>query len=443
MNTINKQDIMKTLLDKYNFSSVADAIKRLKTDFFLIEHLTDNDMYNFTMQQYAYHNAPDDIVEYEFKCRNNIPLAHLQEIIQYQIDHVCTLNFSEEELSHLNSIGVFENDYIEALRNFKLNAKYVTLSVNKDGQLAINIKGPWFKTKLFDIIILSIINGVDTIVKSIEGGGVKKFVDEGMKRLGVKIDTIQNHQLRYDFHLNEFGVRRRFLGLEYQMLVNLELLERVPECYEGLSNVYLSMVLGVTPKGTMAHEYLQHAQAVVGIENSQVYALEQWQKEYKGKLGIALTDIFGADAFFVDFRKELAESYLGGRHDSGCPFEWGEKMIRHYEELNIDPKSKLLVFSDGLDIELAFKLLERFNGRIQCGFGIGTNLTNDVGITALQIVIKMTFFNGKPVAKLSENSAKIMCLDMDYLDQVQIVVDTKKTEYLKLYDLPLEFNQVV
>jgi nicotinate phosphoribosyltransferase len=436
MNKINKQEVMKELLEKYNFTSVADAINRLKTDFYLVNYLTDNDMYNFTMQQYAYHNAPDTIVEYEFKCRNNIPLAHLQEIIQHQIDHVCTLGFTDHELAHLGSeeVGVFADDYLEALRNFKLNSKYVTLSVDDDGQLAINIKGPWFKTKLFDIIILSIINGVDTIIKAIEGGGVKKFVDEGIKRLGVKLDFIQNHHLGADFKLNEFGVRRRFLGVEYQMLINLEIIERVPESYEGLSNVYLSMVLGVTPKGTMAHEYLQHAQAVVGIENSQVYALEQWLKEYKGKLGIALTDIFGTDAFFVDFRKELAEAYTGGRHDSGCPFEWGDKMIRHYEELDIDPTSKLLVFSDGLDIELAFKLLEHFNGRIQVGFGIGTNLTNDVGITALQIVIKMTVFGGKPVAKVSENAAKIMCRDLEFLVEVQTVVDIKKSKYATLYD---------
>jgi nicotinate phosphoribosyltransferase len=436
MNKINKQEVMKELLEKYNFTSVADAINRLKTDFYLVNHLTDNDMYNFTMQQYAYHNAPDSIVEYEFKCRNNIPLAHLQEIIQHQIEHVCTLNFTEAELTHLGSekVGVFETDYLEALRNFKLNSKYVTLSVDDDGQLAINIKGPWFKTKLFDIIILSIINGVDTIIKAIEGGGVKKFVDEGLSRLNKKISYIQAHPLADAFHLIEMGVRRRFLGVEYQMLVNLTLMEGIPNSYDGLSNVYLSMLLGVDPKGTMAHEYLQHAQAVVGVENSQVYALEQWLKEYKGKLGIALTDIFGTDAFFVDFRKELAEAYTGGRHDSGCPFEWGEKMIRHYEELDIDPKSKLLVFSDGLDIELAFKLLERFNGRIQVGFGIGTNLTNDVGITALQIVIKMTVFDGKPVAKLSENAAKIMCRDLEFLVEVQVVVDIKKSKYVKLYD---------
>lgn len=184
----------------------------------------------------------------------------------------------------------------------------------------------------------------------------------------------------------------------------------------GTSNVALAKKYGLIPLGTMAHEYLQACQALgPRLRDSQVYGFEMWAKEYRGDLGIALSDVYGSEPFFRDFDMFFCKLFDGARHDSGDPFLWGERMIEHWRKNKCDPRSKTLIFSDGLSVPRVIELYRRFHGRVGLGFGIGTNLMNDKGPQALNVVIKMVRANGQPVAKISDAPEKGMCEDESYL----------------------------
>ena len=200
----------------------------------------------------------------------------------------------------------------------------------------------------------------------------------------------------------------------------------VPRFFKGTSNVYLAHRLGLVAIGTMAHEYLQSYQALdVRLRDFQKAALEDWVQEYRGDLGIALTDVVGMDAFLADFDLYFAKLFDGLRHDSGDPFVWGEKALAHYAPLRIDAHTKRLVFSGGLDLDKAFTIYRRFADRTQLGFGIGTNLSNDVGLTPLNIVMKLVRCNAQPVAKLSDSPGKTLCSDQTFLAYLRQVFNVK------------------
>jgi nicotinate phosphoribosyltransferase len=203
--------------------------------------------------------------------------------------------------------------------------------------------------------------------------------------------------------------------------------DRVPHYFRGTSNVLLARDLGLVPIGTMAHEYLQTYQATgVRLRDFQRAALEDWVQEYRGDLGTALTDVVGMNAFLADFDLYFAKLFDGLRHDSGDPVAWGEKALAHYAKLRIDAHTKRLVFSDGLDFPAAFALHRHFADRTQLGFGIGTNLTNDVGLAPLNIVMKLVECNGQPVAKLSDSPGKTLCEDETFLAYLRQVFDMRR-----------------
>jgi nicotinate phosphoribosyltransferase len=187
-----------------------------------------------------------------------------------------------------------------------------------------------------------------------------------------------------------------------------------------------------TPIGTYAHEYIQMYQGVPGVQLAYTnkVALEEWFDEYQGDLGTALTDTLGTDLFLMDFNKLQATCYTGVRHDSGDPIKWGEKLIAHYQKLGIDPKTKTLLFSDSLDFDRAEHIYEHFCDRINVSFGIGTFLSNDTSVDPLNIVIKLQYVNGHPVAKLSDNPGKAMCQDDDYLKYLKNAVNYRLKEGL-------------
>jgi nicotinate phosphoribosyltransferase len=191
----------------------------------------------------------------------------------------------------------------------------------------------------------------------------------------------------------------------------------------GTSNVLFAMKLGLTPLGTMAHEYLQACQALgPRLRDSQVFGFESWAKEYRGDLGIALRRV-RHDAFLRDFDMYFCKLFDGARHDSGDPFAWGERLLAHYRKNRVDPRTKTLIFSDSLTVPRTIELYQQFRGRCQLAFGIGTNLTNDLGYEPLQIVIKMVRCNGQPVAKLSDTPSKNMCDDEKYLAYLRQVFE--------------------
>lgn len=386
----------------------------------VIRSLLDTDLYKLTMLQPILHSFPSNQAEYQFVCRNRpkYPLSELKDQVEAQLDHLCTLTFSEEELEYLAHKRFFKSDFLDFLRIFRLQRRYITVEVEGDN-LVITARGPQIHVMAFEIFVLSIVNELY----------FRRFVSdavlaEGRRRLTAKIDILRSFdvgrwpgvdQKQHPFHFFDFGTRRRF-SREWHEEVVATLTRQVPQFFKGTSNVHLARKYGLTAIGTMAHEYLQTFQAVgVQLKHFQKAALESWVHEYRGDLGIALTDVVGMDAFIADFDLYFAKLFDGLRHDSGDPFEWGEKALKHYEALNIDAHTKRLVFSDGLDLPKALELYGHFADRVQCGFGIGTNLTNDLGLGALNIVMKLVRCNGQPVAKLSDSPGKTLCTDKTFL----------------------------
>lgn len=376
----------------------------------IIESLLDTDLYKFTMMQCVLHQFPGASVEYRFRCRNEgIDLRPYMDEVKAEVDHLCSLRFKEDELEYLRSLRFIKDDFVEFLSLFQLKRKYIDIS-EKDGQMEITIKGPWLHTILFEIPVLAIVN--ETYFRHVAPNIDKA---EGRRRLEAKIRMIEAEPDREMISISDFGTRRRF-SREWQKEVIETLKARLPREFAGTSNVLYAKDLDLIPMGTMAHEYLQACQALgPRLRDSQTYAFEMWAKEYRGDLGIALTDVYGIETFLKDFDMYFCKLFDGVRQDSGDPEKWGERMIEHYKANRCDPRTKTFIFSDSLTFERLIRLFRRFKGRVKLGFGVGTNLTNDLGPEPLNIVIKMVRANGQPVAKISDTPGKSLCDDPSYL----------------------------
>jgi nicotinate phosphoribosyltransferase len=387
----------------------------------IVSSLLDTDLYKFSMMQVVLHQYPAAQVEYRFKCRNpgvNL-VPHIDEI-RRELDALCTLRFREQELDYLRGWRFIKSDFIDFLALFQLNAKYVEIAPSplNNGEIEIRIQGPWLHTILFEVPLLAIVNEV-----YFRNTHPHLDLGEGRRRLREKISLLRDTPGYADCRIADYGTRRRF-SREWHREVAETLHEGLGSQLAGTSNVWLAWQLGLRPLGTLAHEYLQAHQALgPRLRDSQVAALEAWAKEYRGDLGIALSDVYGLTAFLRDFDMYFCKLFDGTRHDSGDPFAWGERVLAHYQANRVDPRSKILVFSDGLDVPKVMKLYEHFHGRCQLAFGVGTNLTNDVGPMPMNIVIKMVRCNGQPVAKLSDSPGKNMCEDDAYIAYLRQVFD--------------------
>ncbi|KNH05373.1 Nicotinate phosphoribosyltransferase [Candidatus Burkholderia brachyanthoides] len=379
----------------------------------IINSLLDTDLYKFTMMQVVLHHFPAAHVEYRFRCRTaNVDLVPYIDEIRDEVGQLCNLRFKEEDLEYLRQMRFIKSDFIDFLALFHLNEKSIRISPSPrgNGEIDIMIEGPWLHTILFEIPVLAIVNEVYFCNTQ-----RKPEFETGRERLRDKIKLLVTPPEYSDCKIADYGTRRRF-SKQWQEEVLMTLKERLGAQFAGTSNVLFAMQHGLRPLGTMAHEYLQACQALgPRLRDSQIFGFEMWAKEYRGDLGIALSDVYGMKAFLRDFDMYFCKLFDGARHDSGDPFDWGERLLRHYEENRCDPRTKILVFSDALDIPKVLKLYERFRGRCQLAFGVGTNLTNDLGYQPLQIVIKMVCCNGQPVAKLSDAPGKNMCDDKAYL----------------------------
>ena len=381
----------------------------------IVTSLLDTDLYKFNMDQVIFHKHTDLCGEYYFKCRNEgvtFSEAIVQEINE-QIDHLCTLRFTKEELNYLRSIRFIKNDYVEFLRLWRPIREYVTVTRQDDGTLDIVVKGPLFSAMQFEIFLLEIVNEV-YFRMTYDYETLKKSAEE---RLNKKIKDFRSG--RYTFPFAEFGCRRR-LSREWEDTVVHRLTTETDRCV-GTSNVYLAMKYNLTPIGTYAHEFVQMYQGIdsIPLAYTNHYAMNDWYDEYQGDNGTALTDTITTDLFLLDFNRSMVNNYSGVRHDSGDPYAWGEKIIAHYQKYGVDPKSKLLLFSDSLDFDKAQQLYDHFKKRTKVSFGIGTFCSNDTEVPALNIVIKLQYVNGRPVAKLSDTPGKAMCRDTDYLDYLK------------------------
>lgn len=376
----------------------------------MINSLLDTDLYKLTMMQAVLHNGPAANVEYRFVNRNpDIDLRPCREKIEAQIDHLCSLRFTRAELGYLNRLPFFKSEFLEFLRIFQLNRDFIQIESGEDN-LEITIKGPWLHTIMFEVPVLAIVSEVYSQVNFPEPD-----YDKARERLQDKINEIKSAELDDTYKLSDFGTRRRFSGAWQREVVDI-LHQSLPNNFVGTSNVALAKEFSLKPIGTMAHEYFQAYQALgQRLVDSQKAALQSWANEYRGDLGVALSDIYGVDAFLRDFDLYFCKLFDGVRHDSGDAFEWGDKVIAHYESMRIDTKTKTLVFSDSLTIPKTIQLYNYFCKRIKLGFGVGTKLTNDLGYEPLSIVIKMTRCNDQPVAKISDEPGKVICDDPDYL----------------------------
>ncbi|MBJ3779126.1 nicotinate phosphoribosyltransferase [Enterobacter asburiae] len=388
----------------------------------VLHTLLDTDAYKLHMQQAVFHHYYDVHVAAEFRCRGDDLLGIYADAIREQVNAMQHLTLQDEEYQWLSGLPFFKADYLNWLRDFRYKPEQVTV-LNDNGKLDIRLEGPWREVIMWEVPLLAVISELAHRYRSPETG-----VEQAVAALENKLAAFSTLTEGLDmsrFRLMDFGTRRRFSRDVQEAIVKR--LQQEP-WFVGTSNYDLARRLGLTPMGTQAHEWFQaHQQISPDLANSQRAALAAWLEEYPNQLGIALTDCITMDAFLRDFGPEFAERYQGLRHDSGDPVEWGEKAIAHYEKLGIDPMSKVLVFSDNLDLAKAVDLYRHFNTRVNLSFGIGTRLTCDIPqVKPLNIVIKLVECNGKPVAKLSDSPGKTICHDKAFVRALR-----------KAFDLPL------
>ena len=388
----------------------------------VLHTLLDTDAYKLHMQQAVFHHYYDVHVAAEFRCRGDDLLGIYADAIREQVDAMQHLTLQDEEYQWLSGLPFFKADYLNWLRDFRYKPEQVRV-VNDNGKLDIRLEGPWREVIMWEVPLLAVISELAHRYRSPEKG-----VEQAVAALENKLAAFSTLTEGLDmsrFRLMDFGTRRRFSRDVQEAIVKR--LQQEP-WFVGTSNYDLARRLSLTPMGTQAHEWFQaHQQISPDLANSQRAALAAWLEEYPNQLGIALTDCITMDAFLRDFGPEFAERYQGLRHDSGDPVEWGEKAIAHYEKLGIDPMSKVLVFSDNLDLAKAVDLYHHFNTRVNLSFGIGTRLTCDIPqVKPLNIVIKLVECNGKPVAKLSDSPGKTICHDKAFVRALR-----------KAFDLPL------
>lgn len=390
----------------------------------IITSLLETDLYKFSMGQAIYHQFSDYKTTWTFKCRNTDVhfTSEMVEEVKAQIQMYCQLRFTEEELEYLDGIKWFKGSYVDFLRLWKPRFADFDISTDAECGLSIEVAGTWLNTSMYEIPTLAIVNEVYFRMAY----DYDELLTSFKEKLEEKVGWLSNN--KYDISLfSEFGLRRRLSAEAQELAVQtLAKTDLGKSKFVGTSNVYLAKKYGVTPVGTMAHEWIM----CVGQGNhkhnpaySNWYALDAWVKEYGVLNGTALTDAITTDCFLKDFQLTYATLFSGVRHDSGDPIEWGEKMIAHYNELGIEADRKTLLFSDSLDFERADKIYSHFKDRIKVAFGIGTYIANDTKVEPLNIVMKTTMCNGMDVAKISDVTGKGMCKNPDYVHYLKRCID--------------------
>jgi len=398
----------------------------------IITSRTDVDMYKFSMAQGVFHNYTDVEVRYEFTCRGDgVNLAQYLPFIEAEIRKMGDLRFNEQEINGMGKkLPFLKNDFLQYLRGSNLNPDYVTITEDESvrGGLSIVIEGPWLETIWFEVPILAIISEVYTFDMLYKNGRTEEEAKELAKN--ILREKILNACEKYDLDdfpkFVDFGTRRRATVAIHRELMHFLAVIPANPCL-GTSNVMLGLKNRMKIFGTMAHEWIMAHAAFTRFDLSQKMALDVWQKEYRDQLGVALTDTYTTDFFLKDFDGLFAKSFAGIRQDSGDPAEVAYKFIRHYESLGIDPMTKQIIFSDSLNFDKIAQLYKEFEGKIQVGFGIGTNLTADVGVKPLNAVIKITHVKygnnvWYPMIKLSDVPGKTMCKDKEYAEFVRKIV---------------------
>ncbi len=393
------------------------------------------------MQQCALRQFSDIWVKYIFRSRCVLEWTkQMHDEFCYHVDSFCKLRFTDDELDYIASLRFIKRDYIEFLKLYRPLLEHIKIDYI-DNELCIEIEGPWYQTILWEIPILALVSEVyyRHLIASMPNISMDQIYEHGLSKLEKKIESINNFYNDYvlkevepseieffGFKFADFGTRRRFSHTWHDKIVDMFSKQVDKQIFTGTSNTMLAKKYNVTAVGTNAHEYYQVGQALSGVQlvESQKHMLQSWVNEYRGDLGIALSDTLGTDKFLKDFDLYFAKLYDGVRHDSGDPMLWTEKIINHYEKLRINPKTKTLLYSDGLDFDRAFSIYKKFNKKARIAFGIGTHITNDFSsmFNALNIVIKLESVNDRPVAKLSDDKGKEICSDNDFMEYLKKII---------------------
>ena len=390
----------------------------------IVNSLLETDAYKFSMGQGIYHQFSDYKTTWSFKCRNKDVFftPEMVEEIKRQVQLYCDLRFNEEELAYLENIRWIKGSYVDFLRLWKPRYADFTFGTDDPCGLTIETRGTWLNTSMYEIPLLAIVNEVYFQMRYDHDDLMASY----RERLEDKIAKLKSGE--YELNVfSEFGLRRRLCAEAEDLAIQMLAKEDIPGShFVGTSNVYLAKKYGVTPVGTMAHEWIM----CVGQGNhkhnpaySNWYALDAWVKEYGVLNGTALTDTITTDCFLKDFQLTYSTLFSGVRHDSGSPFEWGDKMLAHYKALGIDATQKTLLFSDSLDFEKATEIYRYFKGKAKVAFGIGTYISNDTFAEPLNIVMKTTACNGMDVAKLSDVKGKGMCKNPDYVHYLERCIE--------------------
>lgn len=386
----------------------------------IITSLLDNDLYKFTMQQAVLHQFPHAKVKYRYMSRNTAPpfIESLQDSFKKELNALCQLRFTDDELDFLGTLPFLTKDYIDFLYIFNLQERYIKITHNDPrADLCLEITGPWLHTILFEVPLLAILTELYTH-RALSSLYSHDFLFAQQNKL---IDDLKS----VSFPFADFGTRRRMSYCWHDIAINT-MTKHTPHII-GTSNVHFAQRYNIKPIGTMAHEWIQAGQQLgVKVAESQKFMFQKWADEYRGRLGIALTDTIGIDAFINDFDLYFQKLYDGVRHDSGDPIVWGDKIIKMYKDNNIDPHTKTLVFSDGLTFNKAAEINAFFAGEIKTSFGIGTFLTHRADtVKPYNHVIKLVQCNGKPVAKISDEPLKASCDDQVFLNYLKKVFGFK------------------
>jgi nicotinate phosphoribosyltransferase len=369
----------------------------------IIRSILDTDLYKFTTS-YAYSKLfPRAFGEFEFVDRNNLHFpAGFDKLVRRELESMANLFLTkEEELFLKNKLPYLPPTYIDFLKGYRFDPAEVEVEMT-DGKLSIRSSGLLYRITFWETPILAIVS--ELYFKEM---GVTPDVEYMERRLIEKATLMREHGIVFSL----FGMRRRFsFGVEDRITELLKL--HSGSNFFGTSNVYLAYKHNLNPSGTHPHEWVQFHGSIYGYKMANYMAMENWINVYDGDLGTVLTDTFTTDVFLRNFSKKHAALFTSLRQDSGDPFAFTDKAIRRYEELRINPKLKYIVFSDSLDVEKALKIKNYCGDKIGASFGIGTNLTNDVGNQNVPLNIVMKLFR----CKMTEKESWQHCIKLSDVD---------------------------
>lgn len=363
----------------------------------LISHFTDNDLYTFTCQYYVLKTYPRAEVEYTFMDRNHqIYPKGFDALLCEQVEYMRNVVITKDEIAYLTEHCVYlPLWYFTFLRGYRFNPDEVSISQDEEGHLAISIKGKWFSTIMWEMPLLSCISELMHILRG------------DLERYDVALEEERARQKSIEIFdggltLGDMGTRRRISFAHQEMVIRtMKEVYLHPEIYSsrsqwsgiftGTSNVYLAMKYNLNPLGTMSHQLISFEENVSGVFECNFNVMRKFSDVYDGDNGIFLYDCFGDKVFFSNLSKRMAMMYKGLRVDSGKEEEQVDKIVEKYKSLGIDPMTKQVVFSNGLNIERALEIHEYCRGKVQDSYGVGTFLTCDVTDCApMNIVIKLT-----------------------------------------------------